>query len=358
MNRYRLPAQKLADILPYDPKFRVLDTVLSANESPYDVPQELKSAVRERIEKVNFNRYPDPLANTLRDLIAKDYGLKREQILVGNGGDELLFNFTLAWGGVGRTFLNFPPTFSVYEHNARITDTQIVNIPLLANFAIDEEAVFARLAKNDIDFMIITTPNNPTGNCVDESFVLQLLDSTDAMVLVDEAYFEFAGVSFLPYLEQHKNLIIVRTLSKAYSLAGVRLGYIFAHEEVINELIKVRQPYSVDAISQAIGECVFEQRALFEAPLAEIVAQRDFVFEKLKELKGVEPYPSSANFILFKVKEAFEIWNDLCEQGILIRDPSEEEGLKNCLRVTIGTPQDNQRFLEALEKSLAKRGNL
>ncbi|MDR2715917.1 MAG: aminotransferase class I/II-fold pyridoxal phosphate-dependent enzyme, partial [Coriobacteriaceae bacterium] len=252
---------------------------------------------------------------------------------------------------------NMPPTFSVYEHNARITDTRVVSIPRKADFSINEEAVCDRVAFGDIDFIVVTSPNNPTGNTADPSFIKRLLESSDAMVLVDEAYFEFAGATVLPWLNRYKNLAILRTLSKAYGLAGVRLGYLLAHADVISELLKVRQPYSVDTVSQLIGTCVLEQRAAFDRHIAATIDQRDLVFEALGKMGGVRPYPSDANFILFRLENASKVWESLYSRGVLVRDFSRERGLKNCLRVTIGTPDENRCFLDVLEDILAQEGD-
>ena len=348
----RRPAPRLAGIEAYDPQYLPAGTRLSANESPYGLPEEVQQAIRERMDAVGLNRYPDPLANALRDQIAQDLGLERENVLIGDGGDELLFNLALAWGGPGRTLLDFPPTFVAYGDNARITGTEIVGIPRKGGFGIDEEAALDRVAQGDIDFVAVASPNNPTGKMADPSFVLRLLAATDALVLVDEAYFEFAGVSAVPYLGQFKNLAVLRTFSKAYCLAGARLGYLLADADVINELVKVRQPYSVNALSQLVGSCVYGHRACFKDQIALIVEERGRLFEGMNAMGGVEAYPSDANFILFKTADAAAVWESLYAQGVLVRDFSHSSGLEGCLRVTVGSPQDNKAFLAALEKAL------
>ena len=241
MNSVRASAPQLVDITPYDPKYLPARACLSANENPCDVETEVRNEIKREINKVAFNRYPDPLANELRDMIAEANGLDRDCVLVGNGGDELLFDIALAWGGPGRKFLNMPPTFSVYQNNAELTNTEVVDIPRRADYTIDEEAVLSRVARGDIDYVIVTSPNNPTGDLADERFILRLLDATDALVMVDEAYFEFSRGTVRPYLAQHKNLVILRTFSKAFSLAGVRVGYLLGNPEVIREFLKVRQ---------------------------------------------------------------------------------------------------------------------
>lgn len=352
MDSVRRSSRKLDGLVPYDPKYLPADAMLSANENPRDVSDELRRKIESAVRKVQFNRYPDPLANGLRDLIADANGLDREQVLVGNGGDELLFNTALAWGGPGRTFLNLPPTFSVYAANARLTDTDVLDIPRLADqdFAIDEAAVLEAVSGPDsqVDFTIIASPNNPTGLRAPTDFLHELLHATDALVMVDEAYFEFSRMTMRPYLDQHKNLVILRTFSKAFSLAGVRVGYILGHPEVIREYMKVRQPYSVDAVSQAIASVIFENRAEFEPNVNAIISERDRLIQELPNIPGVSAYPSHANWVLFRVPNAERVWQQLYDAGILVRDFSTAPGLEGTLRVTVGTPEQNDAFLSAL----------
>lgn len=348
MRTVKPSAPQLASCTPYDPKYLPADVVLSANENPQDVDEELRRDIMRELRRVPLNRYPDPLANDLRDLIAEANGLERAQVLVGNGGDELLFSLALAWGGPGRTFLNLPPTFSVYEANAHLTGTTVVDVPRRADFSIDEEAVLARVAQGDIDYLIVTSPNNPTGELASEEFLRRLLDATDALVMVDEAYFEFSRTTMRPYLDQHKNLVILRTFSKAFSLAGVRMGYLLGNADVINELIKVRQPYSVDALSQAVARVVFANRAKFEPGIKAIIAERARLLAGLRELPGITAYPSDSNYVLFRVPNAGEVWQRLLDRGILIRDFSRAPRLENCLRATVGTAEQNDALLVAL----------
>lgn len=353
VDRVASSAPQLAGITPYDPKYLPAEAFMSANENPSDVDADIRRQIEAEIRKVNLNRYPDPLANELRDMIAEANGLERDWVLIGNGGDELLFNTALAWGGPGRKFLNLPPTFSVYTNNAQITNTEIIDIPRLSDddFSIDEDAVLA-LAKSEdpFDYTIIATPNNPTGLRARPGFMEELLASTDALVVADEAYFEFSRNTMRPYLESNMNLVILRTFSKAFSLAGVRLGYILAHPEVIREYIKVRQPYSVDAISQVVGRVVYKNRSSFEPNIKQIISERDRIQEALKVVPGVHAYPSDSNWVLFNMENAAQAWQYLYDNGVLVRDFSSAPLLKDCLRVTVGTPEQNDSFLRLLKE--------
>ena len=343
----------------YDPKSLPARTFISANESPYDMEPDLKRQALDEIAGLAFNRYPDPLAGELRALIAAGYGLPGPDcVLLGDGGDELLMDLFLAYGGVGRTLLNVPPTFSVYGYDAFLTGTRVVDVPRLPDFSLDEEAILARAARGDIDLLVITSPNNPTGNVARPEFLLRLLESTDALVLADEAYMEFAdpGCSMTPYLGAYPNLLVLRTFSKAFGLAGVRLGYVLGDPRVIRELGKVRQPYSVDSISQVLGKLVFRNRERYDARIRELRSERARLISALAALPGVEVFDSQANFLLVRVPAAHAIWRDMYERdSVLVRDFSATPGLEDCLRVTVGSPQDNDRFLEALRRQLDER---
>ena len=358
MNKVRESSPALQGMEPYDPKSLPAEVFVSANESPVDIPAQVRNQIISRLHKMPFNRYPDPLANGLRDLIADGYGLQRDNVLVGNGGDELLFDLFLAWGGPGRKALNFTPTFSVYSSDAELTGTEIVTVPRLGNTSgIDMDATLTRLEQGDIDLVIITSPNNPTGNAVPLDDVRKIVEATDALVLVDEAYGEFGGESALPLLQAgHQNLVILHTFSKAYRLAGIRLGYLLGSEQVMAELKKVRQPYSVDAVSQVIGEEVFKHRDQFREGIEKVIASRAELAAKLAAIDGVFVHPSDANYLLFYVDGAKEVWSKLYEEhSVLVRNVSGDPLLPNCLRVTVGTPRENERFLAAFKAVLEER---
>ena len=348
----------LASLTPYDPDMREVEVMLSANENSYGLPEEVRAAMAARLAEVPAHRYPEAVSPRLRALLGDLRGVPARNVVVGNGGDELLFNLALAWGGPGRTFLNLPPTFSVYDANARLTNTSVVDVPRRADFSIDEEAVLARVAEGGIDYLVVTSPNNPTGQLASETFILRLLDATDALVMVDEAYFEFSRQTMRPYLAQHKNLVILRTFSKAFSLAGARMGYILGDAEVVREFVKVRQPYSVDAVSQAVARVVYANRAKFERGILAVIEERARLIEGLKRIPGVKPFPSDANYVLFRVENAPVIWEALYERGVLVRDFSRAAHLENCLRVTVGASEENDAFLRALRDAVMGKCDL
>ena len=356
MDRIRPARPELEQLTPYDTKEAKAEVVLASNENPANLPAEIIHRLVDRLPEFPFNRYPDPTAHDLRRLIAEANGLESENVLVGNGGDELIFDTLLAWGGPGRTILDMPPTFSMYDIDAQSTGTAVVEIPRLEDFSIDQEAVLARVGEGDIDIVIVANPNNPTGGLTDESFLIELLKATDALVMVDEAYFEFSRHTMRPHMARHANLVLLRTFSKAFSLAGLRVGYMLAHPDVVCEFMKVRQPYSVDSFSQWVAGMVFRERVFFEQGISDIIRERQRVEEGLAKLPGVSVFPSEANFILFRVEHAAALWRDLLHNhSVLVRDFSRAPGLTDCLRVTVGTDAENERFLDAMADCLARR---
>lgn len=356
MKELRPPRPGLDGLTPYDASEPKAEVNLSANENPGNLPHEVIDRLAELLGEFAFNRYPDPMAGKLRQLIADANGLDAANILVGNGGDELIFDLLLAWGGPGRKLLNMPPTFAMYEIDAQVTGTELVSIPRRADFSVDEAAVLDRLAQGDIDAVFVSHPNNPTGNLQPETFLIDLLNSTDALVLVDEAYFEFSRHTMRPHMQRHHNLVILRTFSKAFSLAGLRVGYLLAHEDVITELTKVRQPYSVDRFSQWVAAMVFRERVVFESQISDLIRQRDVIQHGLDQMPGVVAYPSEANFVLFRLEHAAAVWRDLFHgHGVLVRDLSRAPYLEDCLRVSVGSPEENARFLRAMEEIISER---
>jgi len=357
VKRVRRPRPELEHVSPYDAKDIRADVRLSANENPHNLPGEILDKLADRVRSdIAFNRYPDPMSGRLRTLIAEANGLDPGNILVGNGGDELIMDLVLAWGGPGRTLLDLPPTFSMYGIDARITGTGVIEIPRLADFSVDADALLGAIKEHDPDIIVVSSPNNPTGTMAPETLIIDILKATDAVVLVDEAYFEFSRQTVRPHMERHPNLVILRTFSKAFSLAGLRAGYLLAHEDLISELTKVRQPYSVNKFTQAAAALAFRERVVFEAGIQETLRNRDRLVTGLSTIGDVEVFPSEANFVLFRVLQASAVWRDLLhDHSILVRDFSRTPGLENCLRVTVGSDEEVDRFLLAMDEIMASK---
>ena len=363
----------LEGLSPYDPKFIPAQILLSANENPLDVPADVKRSMLERAMDTAFNRYPDPAASELRAAIAENLaqivlptlpegsaarqalaGIEAASIVAGNGGDELLYNLFLAFGGAGNAAVAVTPGFSVYDIDAHMTGTEMVHVPRREDFSIDGEALLEAIAQSDPSLVILTSPNNPTGDCVPEGLLRRILDATDALVLMDEAYGEFAGKTSIPLIAEHENLCVLRTFSKAYALAGVRLGYVVAAKKVVDALMMVRQPYSVDAVSQAIGIEACRNAEAFRAGIAATMRRRDVLFERLSCISGLETFPSESNFIMVRLKGAEKVWRAMVDDGVLVRYHGSQEGLEGCLRITVGTDAENEAMIASLATNIMK----
>lgn len=340
----------LRTLEPYDPNFTPTRVNLSANENTYDVPAPARTLIDEALAATPTNRYPDPMSNDLRDELAAWHGVSRENVIVGNGGDELLYNFLLAFGGPGRTLVNVPPTFSEYAFFASLTQTGVRDVwrdP--ETFLPREDELVA--AAGEASLVILTSPNNPTGDVAPLELVARVCDACPGLVMVDEAYGEFAepGTSAEALLVEHDNLLVLHTLSKAFALAGARCGYVIAAPDVIAALAAVRQIYSVNVLTQAAALAAVRARAEFDPTVEKIVSERSRLYESLARVEGVRVWPSEGNFILARMAGASRVRERLRdERSILVRDFSYAPGLADCLRITVGTPEENDAVIEAL----------
>lgn len=308
---------------------------LDKNESPYDLPEELKEEIFEELKRTPFNRYPHITSMPVREEIGDFYGLPAENVAVGKGGDELINYLVRLFEG--DYIVTTPPTFGMYPFYARLNGIPVVEVPLREDFTIDGDTIAEKAKKASAVF--IASPNNPTGNLQPLEEVLKVLE-TGRAVVVDEAYVEFAGKDLLGLLDEYPNLVLLRTFSKAFGLAGARIGYALASEEIIDALYRIKSPFSVDIFAQAVVKVVLRHPGLFRERVREIVKERERVRRSLGELA----YPSDANFLLVKA----DAHSFLLERGIVVRKLSGR--LKGHIRVTIGRREENDAFIAAMEE--------
>lgn len=343
----------------YSPQIEV-EVRLNSNEAPEPPPSEFVNRLIGRIGDISWNRYPEREADELRTAIALHHGVTLEQVYCANGSNEVLQSILLAYGGKGRSVAVFEPTYALHSHIARVTGTQVITGRRDENLLISLEEydrVTREGATEDLDFPALTflcSPNNPTGRLEPLGTVKAILQRSRGLVVVDEAYGQFAPQSALSLLADNRNLLVVRTFSKTWSLAALRLGYVIADPEIVDALWRVTLPYHLDAIKQIAGLLAIEYEDEMNSRVDAIVAERVRLLESLSRL-SIEVVPSEANFILFKVltKDSKSVWKTLVDESVLIRDISSVPSLDGYLRVTVGTRRENDRFLQALNHALS-----
>lgn len=320
---------------------------LDGNESPFSLPPEVAENVLSGLRGIGVNRYPDPEAAELRGLISRIHGFPQGGILLGNGSDELIGMLITAFsGGTGR-ILYPTPTFSMYGISGLALGRQVIEAELDRNFDLDMDRITSLIAKKDPDLIFLASPNNPTGNAYSAGRIEEIIGMSKGVVVVDEAYSDFSGHTFLPLIRKYGNLVILRTLSKV-GFAGLRLGILYSGEDLVHEINKVRYPYNINSYTQAAAGVVLRNREFVTENIQLIVRERKRVYGALSGMTGVEAYPSDANFILFKVGDADSVFKALVGRDVLIRNFDRPGRLANCMRVTIGTPSENDFFLNAL----------
>ena len=327
---------------------------LNQNECPFDVPGDLKREIMDEALASNWGRYPGFFPEETITVLGKRHGLEPEHILIGNGSNELIQAIFHSAVGQGERVVLPAPTFTVYGLMAGIVGADIRTVCLNRDLTFDIDRLVAESTHPGVRLVVLCSPNNPTGSMIQPEEVAAIAGSTGGLVVVDEAYYEFCGVSCVDLLDRHPNLVITRTFSKALGAAGLRLGYLAAGPALAREIEKVKLPYNVNAISLIAARTLIGQDALVEERAALIRSERQRVFEALRMLTGIRPYPSHANFILFEAERPVaEIFHGLIDHGVLIRDVSRYPMLERGMRVTIGLPDENDAFLDALREVLA-----
>jgi histidinol-phosphate aminotransferase len=332
---------------------------LNTNENPYPLPDALVERIAERVREAarDLNRYPDRDAVELRTKLAEyltktsGHPLDVRNVWAANGSNEVIQQLLQTFGGPGRTAIGFEPSYSMHGLIARGTGTGWISGPRHEDFTIDVPAAEKAIAEHRPDVVFVTTPNNPTGNAVPAETVLALHDAAQAakpsMVVVDEAYIEFShGASLLPLLDGRPNLVVSRTMSKAFGAAGLRLGYLAAHPAVVDAVQLVRLPYHLSAVTQATALAALEYTDTLLKYVEQLKTERDRLVAELRAI-GYEVTESDANFVQFgRFADSHATWRKILDRGVLVRD----NGVPGWLRVTAGTPQENDAFLDAVRE--------
>ena len=327
---------------------------LDAMENPYRLPRELCGAIAARVAGAALNRYPDPGARELKAMLRTAMQIPAGmELVLGNGSDELIQMLALAVAKPGAVMLGLEPSFAMFHLIAAYTGMRYVGVALNADFNVAAARTLAAIEQHEPALIFIAYPNNPTGNLFDAEVVGRIIDAAPGIVVVDEAYHAFAQRSFMPRLTDFSNLLVMRTVSKL-GLAGLRLGVLAGREDWLRHIDKVRLPYNVNVLTQLVAVEALREPNVLQAQAAAIRAERVRVLTELRRVPGVEAYASDANFILFRAAGADQLFNGLKQSGILIKNLNGTHPLlADCLRVTVGTPDENTQFLGALSALLS-----
>ncbi|NNN19930.1 MAG: histidinol-phosphate transaminase [Acidimicrobiaceae bacterium] len=328
---------------------------LNTNESPVNPSPEFIFDLQGAIADLSLNRYPDRTADRLRNALAEFHQVDSDEIFIANGSNEVISTLLLAYGGPGRKAMTFEPTYAMYSQVAKVTSTELVEVERNTDFQLEMAAVLEANSKHRPDIVFFCSPNNPTGLDEDPKIISKLAQDTNPMIVIDEAYGQFASFRALELATAHSNIVVSKTFSKVWSLAGLRLGYLIGPKEIISNLWAACLPYHLDAIKQAAGVLALSRLNDMQLTLDLILAGRDQIEAGFDSL-DVFYWKSSANFILFRAPsgKGDELWKKLVDRSVLVRNCSGWPRLADCLRVTVGTGIENDRFLYALSEALVE----
>ncbi|MCD6170268.1 MAG: histidinol-phosphate transaminase [Candidatus Latescibacteria bacterium] len=353
MNPRDLVKPSIRELLPYTLRQYQYELKLNQNENPFDIPLELKDKLLAYARRRSWSRYPDFVPEEFHQKLAEYTGWAKEGILVGNGSNELIKDICILILEKGSRVVIPVPTFTLYKLISTALGAEVVEVKLKADYTFDMEALNEAVAVHSPALIFFSSPNNPTGCILPMDGLEKILQETNSLVVVDEAYYEFSGTTCLPLLKKHRNLIILRTFSKAFSLAGLRVGYLIADPDLVQEIAKVKLPYNINFFSQIVATYVLENRTLLQKKVEYIVHQKDMVYQALSGIPGVKPYPSYGNFILFEtLLDVKSLFFELLKKGVLVRDVSGYPMLSRALRVTISKEEENRRFIRTLREAV------
>lgn len=344
----------IQEISAYHVNAHASPVILDANESPYPPIRALREKFFFMITGTELNRYPDMDADFLKVQGAKKEGVNKDEIIFGNGSDDLIQIILAAYIDPGEKVLVPSPTFIMYSLAARFFSADVVESPLADDFSYDGDALLKAVEEEKPRIVFLARPNNPTGGILDSGFLPQLAKATPGLLVIDEAYIDYCNEeSTLPLFREYQNVVIMKTFSKV-GFAALRLGYCIGNASVIHELNKVRQPFNVNAVTQACAVEVFKNWHLLEPIFDEVKNERARLSKNLYGMDGITVYQSQANFLLFRVSsDPSKVFEDLLKGGVRVRWFEKTPRLENCFRVTIGKPDENERFIEALKKAMA-----
>lgn len=349
--RYR---SKLGDMPSYDVVEREWKVKVNANECGMNLPPMVEDRVMGRLSRVAFNRYPNEDLEQLMESIADNYGLQKENVLIGNGSSEIIEKLFFAFGGRNLTVVYPQPSFSMYHIYAKAAEARSVVVELnKEDYSLNVREFIQKVNDSKASLAVVCNPNNPTGNALPLEDIENIAQHTSCALLIDEAYVEFYGQSATSLLKKYPKLLVARTFSKAYGLAAIRCGYLLGDAEVIAMVAKTFMPYHMDVLTLVTADTVFQMRDEYVPRIQQMIAERNRMSELYASLPGFKVYPSQTNFILVKYEKAVPLNEELVNMSIGIRSFGSAPVLENCLRISMGTRQENDQVFDAI-KSFAE----
>ncbi len=325
---------------------------LNKNESPFDLPLWLKEQILEEFRDEPWNRYPDILPYRGMEAYASFLGIPTDSVIMSNGSNEMLYTIFMACLGAGRKALIPQPSFSLYEKIALLLQAEVVTVPMRPGLEFDVDAIIAAAAREKVDFIVLSTPNNPTGKSLSHGEVERILEAADAIVLIDEAYIEFSKEqSAIDLIARYPNLIVLRTMSKALALAGMRIGFAMSNPALMGEITKPKIPFASGRLAEITLIRVLQNYSLVNEAVSYILAERARLSGALLDIDGVHLFESDTNFLIIRVDNAMKVFSGLKEKGVLVRNVSGYPLMENCLRFNVGLREENDRLLELLAES-------
>lgn len=347
----KLVRETILDLEPYIPYEYDYTIKSDANESPYNLDEKIVKEITEEISKGDFNRYPDTNSIKLRKEISNYHNIDYEKIIVGNGSDELITITLNTFIEKTDCVLAHNPTFSMYNIGTKIIGGSYIEIPTNEDFDIDKEELIKMANEKNAKIIFLCTPNNPTGNTIKREDIIEIIQNTKSIVIVDEAYVEFSESSIKNEIDNFERLIVLRTFSKGLGAAGIRLGYLLSNKKIVNRIMSVKPPYNLNFMTQIAGIKIIKNMDLIEKQIEVIKGEREQLLLELKKIKDIKVYPSKANFILFKVYNSKELFEKLLSKGIMVRIFG-GGSLENHIRYSIGNTKENKIFLSTLKESI------
>lgn len=342
---------------PYSLRFEAAQIKLNQNENPWDMPAAIKEETFKRLENRLWSRYPEFVPSSLIKRLAKFSRWTDAGTLVGNGSNELIQAVLMATVSPGKKVLICEPTFTLYRQVATLLGAEVVTVPLSQNLGYDVQSMLETIEEVQPDVTIICSPNNPTGCAISAMDLSSILRSSEGLVALDEAYIEFGPRTAIDLLRDHPNLVVLRTFSKALAMAALRVGYLLTSPALATEISKALLPYNLNCFSQTAAEVAIEMYQDELKPRVEaILKERDRLFDQMCTIPGIEPIPTTANFIVVRSSiDPRRVFEELLQIGILIRDVSGYPMLRDFFRVSVGSPEENDRLLESLRNIFVTR---